>query len=106
VTDGQRDAPRTGTPRTFTAHIAPGTIRAWLRADKIKPWLYHSWQRSTDPHFVDKASPVLDRYEHAQALAVQGEALVCSDEKTSSPPAGQRDAGRSARVPPPRGGSV
>jgi hypothetical protein len=123
VTDCQRDAPRTGPPRTFTplqraqiialacsppraygkpwprwsgeklahvafeqqivAHIAPGTIRAWLRADKIKPWRYHSWQRSTDPRFVDKASPVLDLYEHAQALAAQGEAVVCSDEKTS-----------------------
>ena len=67
----------------IVAHIAPGTIRAWLRQDKIKPWRYHSWQRSTDPHFVDKASPVLDLYEHAQALAAQGEAVVCSDEKTS-----------------------
>jgi transposase len=64
-------------------HISPGTIRTWLRQDKIKPWRYHSWQRSTDPHFVDKASPVLDLYEHAQALAAQGEAVVCSDEKTS-----------------------
>jgi transposase len=64
-------------------HISPGTIRAWLRADKIKPWRYHSWQHSTDPHFVDKAIPVLDLYEHAQALAAQGEAVVCSDEKTS-----------------------
>jgi transposase len=123
VTDCQHDAPRTGTPRTFTplqraqisalacsspraygkpwprwsgeklaqvaveqqivAHIAPGTIRAWLRADKIKPWRYHSWQRSTDPRFVNKAGPVLDLYEHAQALAAQGEAVVCGDEKTS-----------------------
>ena len=64
-------------------HISPGTIRTWLRADKIKPWRYHSWQHSTDPHFVDKATPVLDLYEHAQALAAQGEAVVCSDEKTS-----------------------
>jgi DDE superfamily endonuclease/homeodomain-containing protein len=64
-------------------HISPGTIRTWLRADKIKPWRYHSWQHSTDPHLVDKATPVLDLYEHAQALAAQGEAVVCSDEKTS-----------------------
>jgi hypothetical protein len=123
VTDCQRDAPRTGAPRTFTplqraqiialacssprahgkpwprwsgeklaqvaveqqivAHIAPGTMRAWLRADKIKPWRYHSWQRSPDPHFVAKASPVLDLYTHAPALAAQGEAVVCRDEKTS-----------------------
>ena len=67
----------------IVAHIAPGTIRTWLRQDKIKPWRYHSWQRSTDPRFVDKASPVLDLYEHAAELAAQGEAVVCSDEKTS-----------------------
>lgn len=123
MTDCQRDAPRTGTPRTFTprqraqmsalacssprtygkpwprwsgaklahvaieqhivTHIAPGTIRTWLRQDKIKPWRYHSWQRSTDPRFVDKASPVLDLYAHAQTLVTQGEAGVCSAEKTS-----------------------
>jgi hypothetical protein len=40
--------------------IAPGTIRRWLRADKLKPWRYHSWQHSTDPQFVEKATPVLD----------------------------------------------
>lgn len=64
-------------------HIAPGTIRTWLRQDKIKPWRYHSWQHSTAPQFVAKASPVLDLYEHAAVLAAQGEAVVCSDEKTS-----------------------
>jgi transposase len=67
----------------IVTHIAPGTIRTWLRQDKSKPWRYHSWQHSTDPQFVDKASPVLDLYAHAQALAAQGEAVVCSDEKTS-----------------------
>ena len=67
----------------IVAHIAPGTIRTWLCTDKIKPRRYHSWQRSTDPRFVDKASPVLDLYEHAPELAAQGEAVVCSDEKTS-----------------------
>ena len=64
-------------------HISPGTIRTWLRADKSTPWRYHSWQHSTDPHFVDRATPVLDLYAHAQALAAQGEVVVCSDEKTS-----------------------
>ena len=63
--------------------ISPGTIRTWLRQDKIKPWRYHSWQHSTDPQFVAKAAPVLDLYEHAQELAAQGEAVVGSDEKTS-----------------------
>jgi hypothetical protein len=123
MTDCQRDAPRTGPPRTFTplqraqmialacsaprtygkpwprwsgekraqgaleqhivTHRAPGTMRTWRRQDKIKPWRYHSWQRSTDPRFVDKASPGLDLDAHAQTLVAQGEAGVCSDEKTS-----------------------
>src|SRR4029453_4817403 len=48
--------------------ISPSTIRTWLRQDKIKPWRYHSWQHSTDSHFVDKAGPVLDFYEPAQTL--------------------------------------
>jgi hypothetical protein len=67
----------------IVAHISPGTIRTWLRADKSKPWRSHSWPPSTAPHFMAQATPGLDRYEHAQALAAQGEAVVCSDEKTS-----------------------
>ena len=63
--------------------ISPGTIRRWLRADKIKPWRYHSWQHSTDPQFVEKATPVLDLYAQAPALQAQGELTVCADEKTS-----------------------
>jgi transposase len=67
----------------IVAGIAPGTIRTWLRADKIKPWRYHSWQHSTDPQFVEKALPVLDLYAQAPALQAQGELTVCADEKTS-----------------------
>jgi transposase len=63
--------------------ISPATVRRWLRADKIKPWRYHSWQHSTDPQFVEKATPVLDLYAQAPALQVQGELIVCADEKTS-----------------------
>ncbi|MCA1606894.1 MAG: IS630 family transposase [Acidobacteria bacterium] len=63
--------------------ISPATIRRWLREDKIKPWRYHSWQKSTDPQFVEKAGPVLDLYENAQQLAARGEAVCCTDEKPS-----------------------
>lgn len=123
ATDGLRDAPRAGTPPTFTplqrtqivalacsaprqygkvwqrwsgeklaqvaveqgivGTISPGTIRRWLRADKIKPWRYHSWQHSTDPQFVEKAVPVLELYAQASALQAHGELTVCADEKTS-----------------------
>lgn len=67
----------------IVASISPSTIRRWLRADKIKPWRHHSWQKSTDPEFVKKAVPVLDLYEKAQELAEQGELVVATDEKTS-----------------------
>jgi transposase len=63
--------------------IAPSTIRRWLRAEKIKPWRYHSWQHAPDPQFVEKATPVLDLYAQAPALQAQGELIVCADEKTS-----------------------
>jgi DDE superfamily endonuclease len=64
--------------------ISPGTIRRWWRADKSKPWRDHSWQHSTDPQFVEKAAPVLDRYAQAPPLQAQGELMVCADETTSS----------------------
>ncbi len=67
----------------IVAAIAPSTIRRWLRADKIKPWRYPSWQHSTDRQFVEKAVPVLDLYAQAPALQAQGELTGCADEKTS-----------------------
>ncbi len=67
----------------IVANISPATIRRWLRADKIKPWRSHSWQHSTDPQFVEKATPVLDLYAQAQLRQAQGELTVCADEKTS-----------------------
>lgn len=63
--------------------ISASTIRRWLREEKIKPWRYHSWQKSTDPQFVEKAGPVLDLYEDAQQLARNGEAVCCADERPS-----------------------
>lgn len=66
----------------IVAGIAASTIRGWLRADKIKPWLHRSWQKSTDPRFLEKATVVLSLYERAQELFHQGEIIVCADEKT------------------------
>jgi len=67
----------------IVTRIAPGTIRTWLRQATSTPWRSHSWQHATAPQCVAKAAPVLDLYEHAQARAAQGEAVVCSAEKTS-----------------------
>jgi transposase len=77
---------------------SPGTLRTWLRQDQLKPWRYHSWQHSTDPQLVDKAGPVLDLYEHAQPTPAQGEAVVCSDEKTAMQ-ARQRVSATNAAAP-------
>lgn len=69
--------------REMVESISPSTIRRWLHQDKIKPWRYHSWQKPTDPEFVQKAMPVLDLYEDAQELAEQAELVCATDEKTS-----------------------
>lgn len=69
--------------KEMVSSISPSTIRRWLQQDKIKPWRYHSWQKSTDPQFVEKATPVLELYEKAQDLATQGEVVCTMDEKTS-----------------------
>jgi transposase len=138
TTDVLHDAPRAGTPRTFTplqrarvvalacraprqygtpwqrwsgeklaqvaveqgmvGAISPGTIRCWLRADKIKPWRSHAWQHSPEPQFVEKAAPVLDLYTQAPARQAQGELSVCADEKTSIQ-ARQRVSPTKAAVP-------
>lgn len=63
--------------------ISESTVRRYLRADPLKPWQQHAWQKSTDPDFVAKATPVLELYETAPADAARGVLTVCTDEKTS-----------------------
>jgi DDE superfamily endonuclease len=69
--------------RGIVRRISGATVRRWLKADRIKPWQYHSWQRPTDPRFLERAIPILTLYERAHALARKGHILVCADEKTS-----------------------
>jgi DDE superfamily endonuclease len=69
--------------RGIVRRISGATIQRWLKADRIKPWQYHSWQRPTDPCFLERAIPVLTLYERAQRLARKGHLIVCADEKTS-----------------------
>lgn len=63
--------------------IATSTVWRWLQAEPIKPWRFHMWQRSRDPHFLDRAKPVLELYAMATTLLQQGIWVVCADEKTS-----------------------
>jgi hypothetical protein len=44
--------------RGIVRRISGATIQRWLRADRIKPWQYHSWQRPTDPRFLERAIPL------------------------------------------------
>ncbi len=69
--------------RGIVRRISGATVQRWLQADRIKPWQYHSWQRPTDPRFLERAIPILSLYERAQRLARRGHLLVCADEKTS-----------------------
>ena len=45
--------------RGIVRRISGATVQRWLQADRIKPWQYHSWQRPTDPRFLERAIPIL-----------------------------------------------
>jgi hypothetical protein len=65
--------------------ISRSTVWRILAMDAIKPWRYTYWIFPRDPHFADKAGPILDLY----AGMWQGEPLgrkdhiLSADEKTS-----------------------
>jgi len=65
--------------------ISRSTVWRILDTDAIKPWRYKYWIFPRDPHFIDKAGPILDLY----AGRWQGEPLgpkdhiLSADEKTS-----------------------
>jgi hypothetical protein len=69
--------------RGLVSSISASTVKRWLQADQIKPWQYRSWQRPTDPRFLERAIPILDLYERAHGLARKGHIIICADEKTS-----------------------
>jgi transposase len=63
--------------------IGASTIRDWLRADKIKPWQHHPWEKPSDPLLIERGGPVLDLYEKAPQAAKEDEMTCSIDEKTS-----------------------
>src|SRR5207244_7275538 len=90
----QRDVPlarwsRSEVARRIAATLddpAPSasSVGRWLKAERIRPWRYHSWQHIHDPvAFLQRARPVLQAYAQAQALLRAGTWLVSLDEKTS-----------------------
>jgi transposase len=64
--------------------IAASTVGRWLKAEKLKPWRYHSWQHILNPkEFLESARPILWLYERAKRFLAKGFWIVCVDEKTS-----------------------
>jgi len=64
--------------------VAACTVGRWLKAEKLKPWRYHTWQHILEPQaFLERARPVLRLYEQAANLLQKGIWVVCVDEKTS-----------------------
>jgi len=65
-------------------HLSTSTVGRWLKAERLRPWRYHSWQHIHHPEtFLRRARPVLDAYLQAQTLLQRGTWLVSLDEKTS-----------------------
>jgi len=73
--------------RLPSQEVAPSrtAIWRWLTHDALRPWRFRSWIFPRDPHFLERASPVLDLY----ACQWQGQPLwadeyvLSADEKTS-----------------------
>jgi hypothetical protein len=73
--------------RLGPAAVAPSRSSIWrlLAHDALRPWRYRCWIFPRDPHFLDRASPILDLY----ACRWQGQPLwadeyvLSTDEKTS-----------------------
>lgn len=64
--------------------ISASTVGRWLKAERLRPWRYHSWQHIHDPvAFLQRARPVLEAYVQAQRLLQDKTWLLCLDEKTS-----------------------
>lgn len=64
--------------------ISTSTVGRWLKAERLRPWRYHSWQHIHDPAaFLLRARPVLDAYLRVHPLMQEGTWLVSLDEKTS-----------------------
>src|SRR6266536_1451010 len=65
-------------------HVSASTIGRWLKAERIRPWRYQSWQHMQEAaECLERARPVLRLYELARVLLRQGSWLDRSDQKTT-----------------------
>jgi hypothetical protein len=86
--------------------ISRSTVWRILEKDAMKPWQYKYWIFPRDPHFAEKAGPILDLYAglwQGQSLGPKDH-ILSADEKTSIQarrrchPALPPGAGRPARI--------
>jgi len=79
------DIAREAVARGITASISGATVWRWLSEDAIRPWSHRSWIFPRDPHFAQKAGPVLDLYEAIWEGTPLGpeDYVLSADEKTS-----------------------
>jgi len=65
--------------------ISRSTVWWILHADALKPWQYEYWIFPRDPHFAEKAGPILDLYAGFWEGRTLGpkDHILSSDEKTS-----------------------
>jgi DDE superfamily endonuclease len=65
--------------------ISRSTVWRMLDTDAIKPWRYKYWIFPRDPHFAEKAGPILDLYAGMWQGAPLGpkDHILSADEKTS-----------------------
>jgi DDE superfamily endonuclease len=71
--------------RALGKPISASTVWRILDTDAIKPWRYRYWIFPRDPHFAEKAGPILDLYAglwQGRPLGPQ-DYILSSDEKTS-----------------------
>jgi len=71
--------------RALSRPISASTVWRILDTDALKPWRYRYWVFPREPHFAEKAGPILDLYAglwQGQPLGPQ-DYVLSSDEKTS-----------------------
>jgi DDE superfamily endonuclease len=66
------------------AEISGTTIWRWLHEDALRPWTRRSWIFPRDPHFEEKAGPVIDLYHRRWKGRRLGpdDFVISADEKT------------------------
>lgn len=70
--------------RGIAETLSGSTVRRWLDADAIKPWLHRSWIFPRDPDFAAKADRVLDLYDRRWQgrWLCPDEYVISADEKS------------------------